>query len=96
MGEAFIEVLREETRLPRASTQEGKDLEGEKSAVRIKSSSPTGLEGRDCPPKKAKMNVQTIALVFRVRRLLLNRFIGSFLTPRIVLSRRIRIALLTW
>ncbi|KAF2564053.1 hypothetical protein F2Q70_00016832 [Brassica cretica] len=56
VGEAFIEVLREETRLPRASTQEGKDLEGEKSAVRVKSSSPTGSEGRDCPPKKAKMN----------------------------------------
>ncbi|KAF3528903.1 hypothetical protein DY000_02039981 [Brassica cretica] len=56
LSEAFTEVLREETRLPRASPQEGKDLEGEKSAARIKSSSPTGSEGHDRPPKKAKTN----------------------------------------
>ncbi|XP_013658068.1 uncharacterized protein LOC106362767 [Brassica napus] len=51
---ALTEVLSEETRLPRASTQEAKDLEGEKSVARVKSSSPTGLEGRDRPQKKAK------------------------------------------
>ncbi|KAF3484762.1 hypothetical protein F2Q69_00052769 [Brassica cretica] len=45
-----------ETRLPRASPQEGKDLEGEKSAARVKSSSPTGSEGRDRPSEKAKTN----------------------------------------
>ncbi|KAF2562940.1 hypothetical protein F2Q70_00014401 [Brassica cretica] len=56
VSEALTEVLREETRLPRASTQEAKDLEGEKSVARVKSSSPTGLEGRDRPPKKAKTN----------------------------------------
>ena len=54
MSEALTEVLREETRLPLASTQEGKELEGEKSATRVKSSSPTGLEGPDRPPRKAK------------------------------------------
>ena len=56
MSEAFTKVLREETRLPRASAQEVRDLEGEKSAARVKSSSPTGSEGRDRPPKKAKTN----------------------------------------
>ena len=56
VSEALTEVLREETRLPRASTQEVKDLEGEKSAACVKSSSPTGSEGRDRPPKKAKTN----------------------------------------
>ncbi|KAF3569964.1 hypothetical protein F2Q69_00060452 [Brassica cretica] len=56
VSEALTKVLREETRLPRASAQEVKDLEGEKFAARIKSSSPTGSEGRDRPPKKAKMN----------------------------------------
>ncbi|KAL0836139.1 hypothetical protein Bca101_088028 [Brassica carinata] len=56
LSEALTEVLREETRLPRASPQEGKDLEGEKSAARIKSSSPTGSEGHHRPPKKAKTN----------------------------------------
>ena len=56
MSEALTEVLREETRLPRTSTQEAKDLEGEKSFDRVKSSSPTGSEGRDRPPKKAKTN----------------------------------------
>ncbi|KAF3522463.1 hypothetical protein F2Q69_00046396 [Brassica cretica] len=56
VSEALTEVLREETRLPRASVQEVKDLEGEKSASRVKSSSPTGSEGRDCPLKKAKTN----------------------------------------
>ncbi|KAF3604498.1 hypothetical protein F2Q69_00036379 [Brassica cretica] len=33
-----------------------KNLEGEKSVARVKSSSPTGSEGRDRPPKKAKTN----------------------------------------
>ncbi|KAF3544450.1 hypothetical protein DY000_02009260 [Brassica cretica] len=56
VNEALTEVLREETRLPRASTQEVKDLEGEKSAARVKSRSSTGSEGRDHPPKKAKTN----------------------------------------
>ena len=46
VSEALTEVLREETRLPRASPQEGKGLEDEKSAARTKSSSPTGSEGR--------------------------------------------------
>ncbi|KAF3513738.1 hypothetical protein F2Q69_00008771 [Brassica cretica] len=56
VNEALTEVLREETRLSRASTQEVKDLEGEKSATRVKSRSSTGSEGRDHPPKKAKTN----------------------------------------
>ncbi|KAF2573041.1 hypothetical protein F2Q70_00004062 [Brassica cretica] len=56
VSEALTEVLREETRLPRASTQESKDLEGEKYVARVKSSSPTGSEGRDRPLKKAKAN----------------------------------------
>ncbi|KAF2610434.1 hypothetical protein F2Q70_00013624 [Brassica cretica] len=38
------------------STQEAKDLEGENSIARVKSSSPTGSEGRDRPQKKAKTN----------------------------------------
>ena len=46
VSEALTEVLREETRLPRASAQEVKDLEGEKSAARVMSSSPTDSEGR--------------------------------------------------
>ncbi|KAF3525890.1 hypothetical protein F2Q69_00023560 [Brassica cretica] len=55
LSEALTEVLREETRLLRTSTQEAKDLEGEKSVARVKSSSPTGSEGGgDLPPKKAK------------------------------------------
>ena len=56
VSEALTEVLREETRFPRGSTQEAKNLEGEKSVARVKSSSPTGSEGRDRPPKKAKTN----------------------------------------
>ncbi|KAF2546801.1 hypothetical protein F2Q70_00022942 [Brassica cretica] len=56
VSEALTEVLREETRLLRASTQEAKDLEGEKFVARVKSSSPTGSEGRDRPLKKAKTN----------------------------------------
>ncbi|KAF2530320.1 hypothetical protein F2Q70_00029494 [Brassica cretica] len=53
------EVLRVETRLPRVSTQEVKDLEGEKTAARVKSSSPTAAvakpfhwqfsHSKDCP-----------------------------------------------
>ena len=46
MSEALTEVLREETRALRASAQEVKDLEGEKSAARVMSSSPTDSEGR--------------------------------------------------
>ncbi|KAF2539524.1 hypothetical protein F2Q68_00019943 [Brassica cretica] len=42
VSEALTEVLREETRFPRGSTQEAKNLEGEKSVARVKSSSPTG------------------------------------------------------
>ncbi|KAL0803494.1 hypothetical protein Bca101_095984 [Brassica carinata] len=50
VSEALTEVIREETRLPRISTQEAKDLEGEKSVARVKSSSPTGSEhSKDCP-----------------------------------------------
>ncbi|KAF2594096.1 hypothetical protein F2Q70_00042438 [Brassica cretica] len=56
VSEALTEVLREETQLLRISTQEAKDLKGEKFVARVKSSSPTGSEGRDRPPKKAKTN----------------------------------------
>ncbi|KAF2535122.1 hypothetical protein F2Q68_00020551 [Brassica cretica] len=56
VSEALTEVLREETRLSRASPQEGKGLKGENSAARTKSGSPTGSEGRDRPLKKAKTN----------------------------------------
>ncbi|KAF2546187.1 hypothetical protein F2Q70_00022309 [Brassica cretica] len=56
VNDALTEVLREETRLPRPSTQGAKDPEGEKFVGRVKSSSPTGSEGRDRPPKKAKTN----------------------------------------
>ena len=56
MSDALTEVLREETQLPRPSTHGAKDPEGEKSVARVKSSSPTGSEGRDRPPKKAKTN----------------------------------------
>lgn len=56
VSEALMEVLQVETRLPRASTQEVKDLEGENSAARVKSNSPMGSEGHYRPPKKAKTN----------------------------------------
>ncbi|KAF3517386.1 hypothetical protein DY000_02058733 [Brassica cretica] len=52
VSEPLTEVLREDTRLLRISTQEAKDLEGEKFVARVKSSSPTGSEGRNHPPKK--------------------------------------------
>ena len=56
MSEALKEVFREETRLPRAPVSgEGKDLGGEKLMVRTSSNSPNGSEGRDRPPKKAKV-----------------------------------------
>lgn len=56
MSEALTEVLREETRLPRARVSgEGKDLGGEKLVVSTSSNSPNGSEGRDRPPKKAKV-----------------------------------------
>ncbi|KAF3544227.1 hypothetical protein DY000_02007507 [Brassica cretica] len=54
--EGLTEVLREETRLPRApASGEGKDLGGEKAVVRTSSNSPNGSEGRDRPSKKAKV-----------------------------------------
>ncbi|KAF3550735.1 hypothetical protein DY000_02003404 [Brassica cretica] len=56
VSDALTEVLREETPLPRPSTQGVKDPEGEKYVAHVKSSIPTGLEGRDRPPKKAKTN----------------------------------------
>ncbi|KAF2596291.1 hypothetical protein F2Q68_00008166 [Brassica cretica] len=56
VSDTLTEVLREETRLPRSSSQGTKDPEGEASVARVKSSSPTGSEGRDRPPKKAKTN----------------------------------------
>ncbi|KAF3591427.1 hypothetical protein DY000_02020846 [Brassica cretica] len=59
VSEALTEVLREETRIPRTSTQEAKDLEGEKSVARVKSSSQTAAVAKpfhwqlshsnDCP-----------------------------------------------
>ena len=42
VSEALTEVLCEEIRLPLTSTQEAKDLDGEKSVACVKSSSPTG------------------------------------------------------
>ncbi|KAF2532115.1 hypothetical protein F2Q70_00030911 [Brassica cretica] len=56
VSDALTEVLREETQLPRPSTQGAKDPGGEKSVARVKSSSPTGSVGHDRPPKKAKTN----------------------------------------
>ncbi|KAF2600943.1 hypothetical protein F2Q68_00008708 [Brassica cretica] len=56
VSDALTEVLREEIPLTRPSTQGVKDPEGEKYVARVKSSSPTGSEGRDRPPKKAKTN----------------------------------------
>ncbi|KAF3518753.1 hypothetical protein DY000_02058487 [Brassica cretica] len=47
---------RDSDRVRTRTAQEVKDLEGEKSAARVKSSSPTGSEERDRPPKKAKTN----------------------------------------
>ncbi|KAF3552838.1 hypothetical protein F2Q69_00016339 [Brassica cretica] len=56
VSEALIEVLCEEIRLPRAPVSgEGKDLGGEKVVVRTSSNSPNGSQGRDRPPKKAKV-----------------------------------------
>ncbi|KAF3567844.1 hypothetical protein DY000_02014605 [Brassica cretica] len=59
VSEALTEVLREEIRLPLTSTQEAKDLDGEKSVARVKSSSPTAAvakpfhwkfsQSMDCP-----------------------------------------------
>ncbi|KAF3538347.1 hypothetical protein F2Q69_00021509 [Brassica cretica] len=40
----------------RIRSGDGKGLEGEKCVARTKSGSPTGSEGRDRPPKKAKTN----------------------------------------
>ncbi|KAF3493337.1 hypothetical protein DY000_02053654 [Brassica cretica] len=56
VSEVLTEVLREEPRLPDAPVSgEGKDLGGRKVVVRTKSNSPNGSEGRDRPPKKAKV-----------------------------------------
>jgi len=63
VSDAFTEVLREETRLLRSSSQGTKDPEGEASIARVKSSNPTGSEGRDHPPKKAKTNGSDRCLV---------------------------------
>ena len=60
VSEALTEVLREETRLLWISTQEAKELEGEKSVARVKSSSPTGSEGRERPQRRQKQMVRTI------------------------------------
>ena len=65
MSDALTEVLREETRLPRSLSQGTKDSEGEASVTRVKSSSPTGSEGRDRPTKKAKTNGSDRRLVVR-------------------------------
>ena len=56
VSDALTEVLREETRLLRPSTKGAKYPEGEKYVACVKSSSPTGSEGRDRPSKKAKTN----------------------------------------
>ncbi|KAF3576475.1 hypothetical protein DY000_02031641 [Brassica cretica] len=56
VSDALTEVLREETQLLRPSTQGAKDPEGEKSVTRVKSSSATGSEGCDRPPKNDKTN----------------------------------------
>ncbi|KAF3536385.1 hypothetical protein F2Q69_00022374 [Brassica cretica] len=56
VSEALTELLHEETRLLRATISgEGKEIKGEKVVVRTSSNSPTGSEGRDHSPKKAKM-----------------------------------------
>ncbi|KAG2289825.1 hypothetical protein Bca52824_049429 [Brassica carinata] len=55
-GVANAELLREETRIPWFSSHGTKDPEGETSVARVQSSSPTGSDGRDRPPKKAKTN----------------------------------------
>ncbi|KAG2247140.1 hypothetical protein Bca52824_086768 [Brassica carinata] len=44
------------TRTGSANAERAKDPEGEKYVARVKSSSPTGSEGRDRPPNKAKTN----------------------------------------
>ncbi|KAF2567680.1 hypothetical protein F2Q68_00026312 [Brassica cretica] len=46
----------------RIRSRNAKDLEGEKYVARVKSSSPTGSEGRDRPPKKAKTNDSDLRL----------------------------------
>ena len=46
--------------------------------------------------RKLKRMVRTIVLVYRVKRLLRSRFIGSSRIPRIVLLRTIQIVLLIW
>ncbi|KAF3587951.1 hypothetical protein F2Q69_00028861 [Brassica cretica] len=56
VSEALTEVLREETRLPRAPiSREGNGLGGEKAVVRTISNSLNGSEGQDRPPKKVKV-----------------------------------------
>ncbi|KAF3555955.1 hypothetical protein F2Q69_00015089 [Brassica cretica] len=46
----------------RIRSRNAKDLEGEKYVARVKSSSPTGSERRDRPPKKAKTNDSDLRL----------------------------------
>ncbi|XP_013745210.1 kinesin-like protein KIN-12E [Brassica napus] len=75
VSEALTEVLREETRLPRTSTQEAKDLEGEKSVARVKSSSPTAAvakpfhwqlsHSKDCPITEDPDNVAHLVRHFK-------------------------------
>ncbi|KAL0854549.1 hypothetical protein Bca101_059701 [Brassica carinata] len=55
VSEALTEVLLEDIRFPPQSySKDGRRVEGKKAADRPSSNSPTGSEGRDRPPKKAK------------------------------------------
>lgn len=96
MSEALTQALREETHLPKAlSYPDGKYSDGKKSITRTKSSSPTGSEGCDRPPKKAKTNGsehRPVSQVMWPR----SHFIGSFLTLKIARLQRIRIAWPIW
>ncbi|KAF2538051.1 hypothetical protein F2Q68_00022321 [Brassica cretica] len=96
MSEALTEVLCEETRLPRTSTQEAKDLEGEKSVARVKSSSPTGSEGRDRPLKKVKTNGSDHRLGVSGEAAVAKPFHWQFSHSKITLLRKTRTVLLTW
>ena len=96
VSDTLTEVLREEIRLLRSSSKGTKDPEGEASVARVKSSSPTGSEGRDRPPKKAKTNGSDVVLLSRMIRLLPSCFIGSSRIPRTALLLRIQTVLLIW
>ncbi|KAF2540283.1 hypothetical protein F2Q68_00032405 [Brassica cretica] len=96
VSEALTEVLREKTQLLRASTQKVKETYRVKSLQLMLSRVAQQVRrGVTAPPKKAKTNGSDHRLGFWVKWLLLNRFIGSFLTPRIALLRKTRIVLLT-